>query len=74
MQDALRLLLIEDNPHDARFVRLMLADVRPTPSLVHDSYLDGGLRHLAKGGFDCVLLDLSLPDGSGIQALRSVIA
>jgi DNA-binding NarL/FixJ family response regulator len=67
-------LLIEDNPHDARFVRVMLSEVRPTPVLVHDSYLEEGVRHLQEGGFDCVLLDLSLPDGSGMQALRSVIA
>ena len=74
MSDSLRVLLIEDNPHDARFVRVMLSEVRPTPALVHDSYLEEGVRHLGEGGFDCVLLDLSLPDGSGIQALRSVIA
>ena len=74
MNDSLRVLLIEDNPHDARFVKAMLAEVRPTPSLVHDSYLEEGVRRLQAGGFDVVLLDLSLPDGSGLQAVRSVIA
>ena len=74
MPDSLRVLLIEDNPHDARFVKLMLAEVRPTPSLVHDTHLEEAIRRLQAGGFDCVLLDLSLPDGSGLQAVRSVIA
>ena len=46
MPESLRVLLIEDNPHDARFVKAMLAEVRPTPSLVHDSYLEEALRHL----------------------------
>ena len=74
MNDSLRVLLVEDNPHDARFVRAMLSEVRPTPSLVHDTHLEEGIRRLQAGGFDCVLLDLSLPDGSGIQALRAVLA
>ncbi len=74
VQDSLRVLLIEDNPHDARFVRVMLSEVRPTPALVHETHLEEGVRQLQAGGFDCVLLDLSLPDGSGMQALRAVIA
>ncbi|HEU5055746.1 MAG TPA: EAL domain-containing protein [Kofleriaceae bacterium] len=74
MPDSLRVLLIEDNPHDARFVRLMLSEIRPAPALAHETHLEHGIRRLQAGPFDCVLLDLSLPDGNGLQAVRSVIA
>ena len=63
-------LLIEDNPGDARLIREMLADSK---GAVFDmelaDRLSTGLAHLAggNGDFDVILLDLSLPDSSGID-------
>ena len=62
-------LLIEDNPGDARLIREMLADSKSAVFNIElADRLSTGLAHLAggNGDFDVVLLDLSLPDSSGI--------
>ncbi|MFA5111264.1 MAG: PAS domain-containing protein [Desulfobaccales bacterium] len=65
---ALKILLIEDNPGDARLIREVLAeagnesfDIDWAPSLAK------GLARLAQGGIDLVLLDLGLPDSQGFE-------
>lgn len=56
-------LLVEDNPGDARLMREYLADPAGAGiRLEHVSTLREGLDRLAQGGIDLVLLDLSLPD------------
>ncbi len=63
-------LLIEDNPGDARLIREMLADSKSTVfNMKLADRLSTGLAHLAGGNvdFDVILLDLSLPDSSGID-------
>ena len=75
-----RLLLVEDNPGDALLVREMLRVGLPDGfELVHLKRVDEACRELAAGdgagaGAVCVLLDLSLPDASGLEALTRVQA
>lgn len=75
-----RVLLIEDNPGDARLIRIMLADestARPVASdfdLQWVQQLASGLECLAAGGIDVVLLDLSLPDSQGWDTFARVHA
>jgi diguanylate cyclase (GGDEF)-like protein len=70
---ALRVLIIEDNPGDAILVREMLRDADPFGfELVHVDRLATGIDHLLSVGADCVLLDLSLPDAEGLDALTQV--
>jgi phosphoserine phosphatase RsbU/P len=67
--DVLRILLVEDNPGDARLIREHLADVASTAyHLTHAQDLADGLATLTTAAttFDAVLLDLSLPDGEGL--------
>ena len=70
-------LLIEDNPGDARLIKEMLADSK---GAVFDmelaDRLSTGLAHLADGNgdFDVILLDLSLPDSSGIDTFVRTFA
>jgi len=64
----LRVLLIEDNPADARMIREMLKEVREGVFDVEPvDRLSAGLERLANGGPDAVLLDLSLPDSQGFE-------
>ncbi len=67
-----RVLVLEDNPVGARLTQEMLR------RLGHRSKLAASLaeaRQLAsKGGFDIALLDLRLPDGSGLDLIRDLDA
>ncbi|MGA9347444.1 MAG: ATP-binding protein [Anaerolineae bacterium] len=63
----IKILLIEDNPGDARLIREMLPEVRGAAFDVEwADRLSTGLEYLAGGGIDVVLLDLSLPDSRGL--------
>ena len=61
------LLLIEDNPGDARLMRELLAEgAAGAFELEHAERLASGRQRLLQGGVALVLLDLSLPDGDGL--------
>jgi sigma-B regulation protein RsbU (phosphoserine phosphatase) len=64
-----RLLLVEDNPGDARLMREMLPR---TFRITHTERLDKALEALGRDPFDVVLLDLSLPDSHGLETCRRV--
>jgi len=69
----IKILLIEDNPGDARYLQELLADVKSNPSvLMRASLLSEGLELLSRAEFDIILLDLSLPDSSGLETFSSV--
>ncbi len=69
----MKILLVEDDRSDARFLRSCLArtDVRP-PALVHVECLNEALAALRGTEFDVVLLDLHLPDASGEVCVREI--
>jgi PAS domain S-box-containing protein len=68
-----RVLLIEDNPGDARLLQEYLEDPAGGPFVVrHFETLQDGLASLAQDGADLVLLDLSLPDSSGLESFRKL--
>jgi len=68
------LLLIEDNPGDARLVREALKDGRDVFELDWAEHLQSGLQRLNEKPIDLVLLDLSLPDTEGLTTVRRVLA
>jgi diguanylate cyclase (GGDEF)-like protein/PAS domain S-box-containing protein len=67
-----RLLLVEDNPGDARLLREMIKERGATSvtELTHVETLDAAERHLSEREVDVILLDLGLPDAQGMVALR----
>ncbi|HUL57596.1 MAG TPA: EAL domain-containing protein [Usitatibacter sp.] len=69
-------LLIEDNPGDARLIREMLAEEpsRVEFRLKHADRLARGLELLAQKETSLVLLDLSLPDSHGLDTFAKVYA
>lgn len=67
----LKVLLIEDNPGDARLIREYLAD-ETNISLEWADSLSKGLKLLQNSEFDALLLDLSLPDSHGITTFEKV--
>jgi len=71
----IEVLLIEDNPGDARLIKEMLAESgKADYQFEHADRLSQGLERLLKGGIDVVLLDLGLPDSQGLETLGKVRA
>jgi len=67
------ILLVEDNPGDARLMREYLNDPAGASfELEHVGTLTAGLERLVKGGVHLVLLDLSLPDSPMPETFRRV--
>ena len=61
--ERIRVLLIEDNPGDARLIQDMLADAKTTEFAIDwRQTLTSGLKSLGENKYDAVLLDLGLPD------------
>jgi len=67
-------LLVEDSPGDADLVRAALEDVSAAVRLEHVWRLEQAIALLSSRGFDAVLLDLSLPDALGHEAVERLHA
>lgn len=68
------LLLVEDNPFDVTLIKEYLAERPPFRyELMEADSLGVALSLLAHYDFDVVLLDLGLPDSSGLDTARRVI-
>ena len=64
----IKVLLIEDNPSDARLIRESLAEATHSSfDLETAETLASGLKRLSGGGVDAMLLDLALPDSFGFE-------
>ena len=73
MSDALRILIVEDNPADADLIREMLAQA----DLLHFEAesvqrLSGALARLERKDVDLVLMDLGLPDSQGLPTFHAL--
>jgi len=70
-----KVLLVEDNPGDARLIQLMIEDSGADLFVIEQvERLEEGLRRLAEGGIGLVLLDLSLPDSHGLETFSQLHA
>jgi len=69
----IKILLIEDNPGDVRFIQEMLSEVQGINyNLCYEGQLQAGMTHIAKNGVDVVLLDLGLPDSQGLDTFSKL--
>jgi len=69
--ERIKVLLIEDDPGDAFLVRELLTEVDAPIDLVHAQTMAEASTRLRD--VHCVLLDLGLPDASGLNGLRQVL-
>jgi serine phosphatase RsbU (regulator of sigma subunit) len=65
-------LLVEDDRADAVLVEELIADAGGEINVVWAQSIEAAERHLSEDRPDCVLLDLNLPDASGIKALDRI--
>ncbi|MBN2419436.1 MAG: response regulator [Deltaproteobacteria bacterium] len=71
----IRVLLIEDNRGDARLIQEILSEATwRLFEMVVAERLSEGLLVLSDSAFDLILLDLSLPDSSGLDTLARIHA
>jgi sigma-B regulation protein RsbU (phosphoserine phosphatase) len=75
MHRPLRILLVEDNPGDARLLVEGLKEPDVPHVLLHCERLSDAVQHLhgdRKGSIDVVILDLSLPDAQGLDGVQQI--
>ncbi|MBI4826835.1 MAG: PAS domain S-box protein [Nitrospirae bacterium] len=65
----LKILLIEDNPGDARLIEEMLKESGHEFKLECVTSLSSGIDEVRLDGFNVILLDLGLPDSQGLGTL-----
>ncbi|MGZ5051612.1 MAG: putative bifunctional diguanylate cyclase/phosphodiesterase [Methylobacter sp.] len=75
MEIVAKILLIEDNPGDAKLVEVLLetdTGANRRFEVIQVGLLSEAFPILEKGGIDAILLDLGLPDGNGLDTLTQV--
>lgn len=71
---ARQILLIEDNELDARsLISALERDRSSGVRVARATSLEAGLKALHEQQFDCILLDLSLPDSEGLGGVDQVV-
>src|SRR5688572_21407760 len=65
-------LLVEDDVRQRDALRSLLEESTPATAVIAAATLEDALRH-ERAGVDAVLLDLDLPDSSGLDTLKAVI-
>jgi PAS domain S-box-containing protein len=75
MSEKINILLIEDNKADAQLINIYLKESFPNAfSLSTADYLEKGIQMISENPYDIIILDLSLPDSSGIDTFKAVYA
>lgn len=73
MVETVKLLLVEDNPGDARYLKEILKDVRQVNFEIDQAErMTKTIVYLEQGKYDVILLDLGLPDSHGFETFEQV--
>ena len=71
----IHVLLVEDNPGDARLVEIMMTELQDgTFKVTRAERFSQALEILAETEIDAILLDLGLPDSSGLGTASRMVA
>jgi len=68
----IKILLIEDSVFAARHTQMLLDEAKSSAELECCDQLSTGLKHIAEGGIDIILLDITLPDSEELNTFLSV--
>ncbi|HEX8517445.1 MAG TPA: response regulator [Bacteroidia bacterium] len=73
MEEKINILLVEDNPGDARLIDIYLKEsFENIFTLMTADYLSKGLELLEQHVFNIIILDLSLPDSDGLDTFKRI--
>ena len=71
--NTIKILLLEDNPGDARLIRELLRDIQGrSVAIINAESLAQSFDCLKERTFDVALVDLSLPDSHGLDTFRKL--
>jgi serine phosphatase RsbU (regulator of sigma subunit) len=74
-RERIKVLLVEDNPGDARLIQLMVEEAENDAfEIEHVDRLDQAVERLEQGGIGVVLSDLSLPDSRDLATFKRLHA
>ena len=69
----MKILVVEDNPADRELITLALQEHFETRVLFREvSDLESAHEYLKRGSVDCIVLDLGLPDSSGLDTFTRI--
>ncbi len=69
----IHVLLIEDNPADARFIKELFALSKTRVfSVIQESTLSAGIDRLTHESFTIIITDLGLPDSLGLATIKTL--
>jgi len=69
----MKILLIEDNPGDARLIQELFRDIKGhSVDIINAETLAQAFGHLKETTFDVALVDLSLPDSHGLETFQKL--
>ncbi len=72
-KEEISVLIIEDNPGDARLIEEMLKEAKRFQfNFFHQKTLSEGLEELLKNEINVILLDLNLPDCTGLNTISII--
>ncbi len=67
-----RVLLVEDNPGDARLMQVLSELAKLPVEFVHCETVSAAIERLGDDKLDAGLVDLGLPDAQGVEAVRRI--
>lgn len=71
---SIRILIVEDNPGDARLIEIMLREVGISDFVAAKAFtMREAFSLLTRSGYDLILLDLNLPDSTGLSTCGSFL-
>lgn len=73
-KDIIKILIVEDDPGDADFIKETLADQPDSFEIEWIDRLRTAMENLKMSQFDMVLLDLGLPDSQGLDTFNYINA